>query len=71
MEKRISEARLIKADILKAMAGQDWITARNRILVTRILDGQTYLQAGAEFGLSHEGVRQACFKIFRKLGFKV
>jgi len=68
----ITKARLMKSEILAAMDGNDRITARDKIIIRRVLDGETYKSVGADFGISRERVRSLCFINFaRKLGFRV
>ena len=70
MSHRITKARQMKAEILKAMDLNDRITGRDKIIIRRVLDGEGYESVGADFHISKERVRGVCFCAFRrKLGF--
>jgi DNA-binding CsgD family transcriptional regulator len=71
MTTRIENARLISSEILKEMDAEIWVKERDRTIIRRVLSGETYERVGVDFGLSPDGVRLACFRMFRKLKFKL
>jgi DNA-directed RNA polymerase sigma subunit (sigma70/sigma32) len=71
MDNRISGARRIKETILDRVRDSPRVPDRDRKIIRRVLDGETYDAVGADFGLSREGIRIVCFRAFRRLGFKL
>jgi len=72
MSNRITKARQKKFEILTAMDASGRITERDRIIIKRVLDGESYVSVGADFSISRERVRSICFCAFRqKLGFLI
>lgn len=69
---RITKARQMKSEILKAMEESNRITDRDRIIVKRVLEGEAYRSVAKDFGIGAERVRGICFCTFRRrLGFDV
>lgn len=72
MTHRIVAARRIKSEILTAMEANKRITERDKIVIRRVLDGETYKAVAADFDICGERVREICFCTFgQKLGFNV
>lgn len=71
MSNRITKARQKKFEILTAMDASGRITERDRIIIKRVLDGESYVSVAKDFPIGPERVRGICFCAFRKLGFKV
>jgi DNA-directed RNA polymerase sigma subunit (sigma70/sigma32) len=72
MTYRIVAARQIKFEILAAMEVNERITDRDKIIIRRVLDGETYKSVAADFDICGERVREICFCAFRKrLGLKL
>lgn len=72
MTYRIVVARQMKAEILAAMEVNDRITDRDKIIIRRVLNGETYKSVAADHKIGGERVREICFCAFRKrLGFNV
>jgi FixJ family two-component response regulator len=69
---RIAKARLMKSEILTAMDANDRITERDKIVIRRVLDGESYRSVAKDFDIGLERVRFICFWAFReRLGFNV
>jgi len=69
---RIAQARMVKSEILTAMDANTRITERDRIIIRRVLSGESYKSVAADFDICGERVREICFCAFRKrLGFKL
>jgi DNA-directed RNA polymerase sigma subunit (sigma70/sigma32) len=69
---RIAAARRIKDDILTAMEENDRITDRDKVIIRRVLGGETYDAVARDFGISRERVRCICFFAFLyRLKFEV
>lgn len=69
---RITKARQMKSEILKAMEASNKITDRDRIIIKRVLNGESYRSVAKDFGIGTERVRGICFCAFRRrLGFDV
>ena len=63
---------MIKSEILTAMDANEQIRDRNKIIIRRVLDGETYKSVGADFDICGERVRGICFCTFRqKLGLSI
>jgi DNA-binding CsgD family transcriptional regulator len=61
---RIAAARRIKDDILTAMEENDRITDRDKAIIRRVLDGESYDTVAKDFGIGGERVRGICFFAF-------
>lgn len=72
MTYRIVAARQMKSEILTAIEANEQIRDRNKIIIRRVLDGETYKSVGADFNICGERVRVICFFTFRqKLGLSI
>ena len=70
MSHRITKFRLIKSEILTAMDANDRITERDRIIIKRVLDGESYRSVAKDFDIGGERVREICYiTVIAKLRF--
>ena len=70
MTHRITKFRLMKSEIFYAMDANTRITERDRIIIKRVLDGESYRSVAKDFDIGPERVREICFvSIIAKLGF--
>jgi hypothetical protein len=72
MTHRITPARQAKVEILTAIEAHKKIKEKHKIIIRRVLNGETYKSVGADYGICSERVRGICFCTFRqKLGLKL
>ena len=72
MTHRIVAARRMKSEILIAIEAHEGIKEKHKIIIRRVLDGETYKSVGADYGICSERVRGICFCTFRqKLGLSI
>jgi len=70
MRNSIPKAREMRAEILAAMDLNTNITARDRIIIRRVLDGESCNSVAKDFDIGGWRVRDICFTaIAGRLGF--
>lgn len=72
MGSRIAKARQMKNEIIPEIDANNRISERDKIIIRRVLDGETYKAVGKDFDICLERVRGVCFCAFRqKLGLNI
>lgn len=66
MSHRITKARQVKVEILAAMDAHRWISDRDRIIIKRVLDGESYRSVAKDFDVGTERIRGICIYTFRE-----